>query len=126
MNPKEIVYLYKNLAEKAISIANLYNTMSMELANKSVKGKPRRFYHPDCCWTSNPYTRFNGMIGDNFVCSFEYNSSCNCHPEYQDWEIELPVEWMDMDTESLKLSITKKLNEDIANNIADERRKNEE
>ena len=33
--------------------------------------------------------------GNGILCSYEYNDSCNCHPEYVTNSYTIPAEWID-------------------------------
>lgn len=108
MNAKKIAQLFKSLTERALVVANLYDSIARkELYDHKKNVAPLLYSYLVQAYGINPYSQRQAKYEklevvdtdsplNTFSCSYEYNDACHCHPEYQDWTLTLPLSWLDI------------------------------
>lgn len=124
MKAQELINKFKELQYQALQVASLYQKLFWKDTTKINIDKPNiEFTHfrlePD----------YGTPVAGCFTVSYSYNDSCNCHPEYRDWEEQLPVGWLDlygMDLEEAILDFIKQKIEDRQKEIESAEKKTEQ
>lgn len=116
MKAQEMAYQFSKFQERALDVANRYNKLAAERVEATAKkfnlekqdryGETSiyRVYEaldvaPGYGGNSDPYRQIE-FEDSTFVASFEHNTACNCHPEYETHSVRLPIEWLDILTEA--------------------------
>lgn len=98
MEANKISFLWTRIGERALEIANAYQNAINELFKNKKYDQNETF----CGATIGFHLDFDKVefINENdFVCSCEYNSACNCHPEYSSRQIVIPTSLLEYDFE---------------------------
>jgi hypothetical protein len=123
MKSQELIDKFKELEVTALTVANLYQQLFWKDSRKISIDKPRKTF--DKFYLSSEYTDYKPGF---FTVSYEYNNACNCHPEYRNWEEQLPVAWLDFYGVELEEAIQSFINQkydDRQKEIDNDKRKEE-
>jgi hypothetical protein len=117
MNAQETINDFLQLKNKAISIANQYTEKARVVADRLEHNYPKKeraeiYYFFDL----NPYDNdsfkdIEEVTEEHIQCYFDYNSACNCHPEYNKHYFNVPVAWLDKSGDELDTTLVIYLNE---------------
>ena len=109
ISPIEAVTIYNRIQEQCLYIANQF---AKETA-RAFKGTNSKFDMRitingeqysilDDCGYGKRFDTLESIDGNCFKCSYEYNNSCHCHPEYTKFTQQFPIELLDLVDESLE------------------------
>jgi hypothetical protein len=100
MNTEEIQALrdnLDNLESMALSTANAWNRRALLVVNGMKVSDKRRAITKNALRiksTSHSYDTVDDFNGEQISVSYEYNTSCHCHPEYETVTFSFPAAWI--------------------------------